>query len=298
MNFSDFSCEVYRLLLQDWGNRGLLSHLSPRPLPDVLQLLSADRVGIVSGFPVQAASGRICGETDGPSGTAHLAHALLAAGKEVFCVTDPLQAPLFRAALGARAPEATLVILSAESDAADFRQLLWERQPELLIALERPGKAADGHFYSMGNCIRDAAIIDTDPLFVLAKEKGISTLAIGDGGNELGMGQFRREIHRYVPHGAEICAAFSADLALAAGISNWWGWGLAALLSYHSGKNLLPDAAAEAETLAAVVAAGGVDGLHGRQECSVDGFPLARQLTLLASLQELVEAALREPICC
>ncbi|MFR8330018.1 MAG: glutamate cyclase domain-containing protein [Clostridium fessum] len=63
---------------------------------------------------------------------------------------------------------------------------------------------------------------------------------MGDGGNEMGMGTFRREILAGVPHGELICTAEAADLTLASGVSNWWGWGIASLLSLELGRNLLP----------------------------------------------------------
>ena len=137
----------------------------------------------------------------------------------------------------------------------------------------------------------DAIVADTDPLFSLANRRGVVTIGIGDGGNELGMGGLRPLVERSVPNGAEICAALAGDYTLAAGVSNWWGWGLAALLSVRCGRLLLPSVEEETRMLDAVLQAGAVDGALKKAARSVDGIPLDFHLRLL---QDLTDAAAQE----
>ena len=125
-------------------------------------------------------------------------------------------------------------------------------------------------------------ISDTDCLLLGGKAV---TIAIGDGGNELGMGALRSYIEAGVPCGELICADLAADYTLAAGVSNWWGWGIAALLSLRLGRDLLPSDGQESRLLDAVVRAGGVDGVTRRRECTVDSLSLEQNLDVLRALR-------------
>ena len=109
----------------------------------------------------------------------------------------------------------------------------------------------------------------------------------------MGMGAFEREIRSHVPCGQSICASESAMFTLAAGVSNWWGWGIASLLSVMCGKDLLPSEDEEAEMLRRVVAAGGVDGCTKRPEATVDALPLSLHLSLLRTVRSLTETAMK-----
>lgn len=93
----------------------------------------------------------------------------------------------------------------------------------------------------------------------------------------MGMGTFRREILAGVPHGELICTAEAADLTLASGVSNWWGWGTPPALP-ELGRNLLPSDRTETELLRRAVAAGGVDGCT--KSGTTDALPLRRHLEI------------------
>ena len=107
-------------------------------------------------------------------------------------------------------------------------------------------------------------------------------------------GTFRREILAGVPHGELICTAEAADLTLASGVSNWWGWGIASLLSLELGRNLLPSDRTETELLRRVVAAGGVDGCTKKAELTVDALPLETHLRILQSVRKLTDETLKK----
>ena len=121
----------------------------------------------------------------------------------------------------------------------------------------------------------------------LAAERGCVTVAIGDGGNELGMGALLPQIAAGVPHGAEIGAVLPAQYTLGAGVSNWWGPGLAALLSHETGRNLMLTPEEDRALLQAVVNAGAVDGCTKERALSVDSYPVSVQLDLRRRLAEL-----------
>lgn len=288
-----FSEQVCTLMRQDPGGRGLPAGIPPLPADAAADtLFGAGRTLLLTGFSIPCGGKTgVRGETDGPSGTANLAAALSAVGGEVCVVTDAVSFPLVQAALDLRAPEAKLVRFPQEQPEQAAEALLASFVPTHLVALERPGKALDGHFHNMRGEQIDAIVADTDPLFSLANQRGVVTIGIGDGGNELGMGGLRPLVERSVPNGAEICAALAGDYTLAAGVSNWWGWGLAALLSVRCGRLLLPSVEEETRMLDAVLQAGAVDGALKKAARSVDGIPLDFHLRLL---QDLTDAAAQE----
>ena len=281
------------IMKQDFGGRGLLASLPVSPLAAVsTSLAHAKRAILLTGFPVRMPDGSVTGETDGPSGTANLAAALLAAGCGVSVVTDWSSYPHLEAALRFRAPQATLIRLPEQNTDDFIRTFIHDARPTHLISLERPGKAENGHYHSMRGEQLDDMITDSSLFLPAAKEAGATVISIGDGGNEMGMGTFRREILAGVPHGDLICTAEAADLTLASGVSNWWGWGIASLLSLKLGRNLLPSDRTEAELLRRVVAAGGVDGCTKKAELTVDALPLETHLGILQSVRRLTDEML------
>lgn len=284
----DFYKQLYTIMSHDPGGRGFQG-----PEPDLTALgaalKNARRVLLLTGFPVAAADGRgMVGETDGPVGTAELAAALGALGVAVTAAADAPAFPPLSAALQAAGAEAKAVLIPSVGTEDFLATLVAEVRPDVFIALERPGKGADGHFHNMRGGIIDDSVADTDCLLSLAHDAGAVTVGIGDGGNELGMGALRALAPR--PNGLSIAAARPADYALTAGVSNWWGPGLAALLSYETGRWLLPTAERETAILQAVVDAGGVDGRDGQSALRVDGLPLEAHLERLKALSALLKA--------
>ena len=276
---TDYSalCSILQI---DPGCRGLLGQLPPPDLANVTRLLlQSQRVIITSGFPVY---GTGVAETDGPPGTANLAFALTELGKDVLLVTDPCASPVILAAKDQRAPLAAVAVVDETDPWESCKSILTDFKPDVIIALERPGMAADGHFHNMRGIIIDQDIASTEALFTA----GIPTIGIGDGGNELGMGCYRSQIEEKVPHGDLICADQCCTYPLAAGVSNWWGWGLAALLSAESGKMLLPTDEEETALLEAVLAAGGLDGVTKEPTMTVDNLTLAQHLEILSQVRD------------
>lgn len=271
-----------KIMKQDFGGRGLLASLPESPLEETaLALRDARHVILLTGFPVRRPNSSYIGETDGPSGTANLAAALTALGCRVTVVTDRPSYALLEAALRFRAPKSMLILLPELNPRTFIRHFVSDSRPTHFISLERPGKARDGHYYNMRGQIIDDMITDSDLFLSMAKKAGAVTISIGDGGNEMGMGAFREQIEAGVPYGERLCAFESADYPLASGVSNWWGWGIASLLSVMSGQYLLPNENTETELLSRVVEAGGIDGATKEHAMTVDSLPLSVHLDIL-----------------
>lgn len=255
----------------DPGGRGLAERVSAgRLLPAAESLSASRRVLIVSGFCIRAA---LIGETDGPPGALSLADALRQVGTHVHLLSDRYSAGLLEAGMAASDRAHPLTLLPDDPAAAEalIDELAAAFAPSHVIAIERPGGAADGHRYSMRGEILDDVAPATDRLLAPPWPRHYTTLAIGDGGNEVGLGSLRAELSAHVLHGEKIFCTTAADHVIAAGISNWGGYALAAALSLLHGRLLIRTPEQERALLAAMVEAGAVDGCTRERALSVDG---------------------------
>lgn len=240
-------------------------------------LMQATSVGLITGFFVPR--GDVAApETDGPIGTALLAASLAACGVPARIATDTPCADAVRAAVAA-----TSVVVAVDevavSDQAALNRLVADWRAASLshaIAIERCGRSVDGKPRNMRGVDVSPWTAPLDDLFLGGPWK---KLAVGDGGNEVGMGRLPAGlIARTVPNGAEIACVTSCDHLTVAGVSNWGAYGLMAALAV-----LRPDwqptiakfLTAErdlAVTRAIVDKAGAVDGVTALREPTVDGF--------------------------
>ncbi len=284
---SDVFSRIWQVMETDPGNRGLTRDLPRADLKKLgFSLLEAGEVFIISGFPVQRAGGK--GETDGPVGTANLAAVLEQIGKKVTVITDEPSCAAMLAGCSIYAPSAEVLCVPKNGAQAFCYGLLKHRKPTHVIAIERPGRGADGHFHNFRGEYIDDLLADTD---LLLYDKNTVTIGIGDGGNELGMGNFRDMIEQRVNHGEVICADAPADFTLTSGVSNWWGWGIRAVLSAITGRDLMPTDEQENKLLRAVVYNGCVDGVTGESQLTVDHLTQEENLRVLRELR----AALNTP---
>ncbi|MBF4694425.1 DUF4392 domain-containing protein [Fusibacter ferrireducens] len=245
-------------------------------------------VMIVTGFVIRDC---LTGETDGPLGAIALASALEQLGKCVVLVTDVFTERILRDCCRIKAVKAPIEVIPREGAEPFCDGIIQTYKPTHIVAIERPGMAQDGHYYSMRGEDLSDMVSNADHLFINAKRHGIVTLAVGDGGNEIGMGKVAPLIHKYVKKGAYISAVTSADYLVVAGVSNWGGHALAAVLSMLEKKMLLHDCSMETQLLEAMVSAGAVDGCTKQRALTVDGLSLEENLDVLEALRRIVKTA-------
>lgn len=263
---------IEKVVAKDIRHRGIGGLVRWGSLEPAARSLSAARkVVVLSGFYLNETRS---GETDGPPGAKSVGDALTATGVEVAHVTDQVSLA-FYPAMGVPA-----LLFAPEA--------LKELAPSHLLAIERPGRADDGRYYSMSGKEITAHTAPLDDWFLAAPGLGIVTIAIGDGGNEIGMGNVREQVARDVPHGGKIASAVDADHLIVSGVSNFGAYGLAAALSVIAGRDLLPSDASAARAVEACVAAGACCGQTHQNAPLVDGTPLQTAFALLAELRVLI----------
>ncbi|TCO69849.1 DUF4392 domain-containing protein [Marinisporobacter balticus] len=255
------------------------------------ELWTSATVFIVTGFCIRDT---LTGETDGPIGAISLAGALEQLGKKVVIITDKYSKEILERCCVVKKICAPVESVPHKAAKSFCDQLIEDYKPSHIIAIERPGRAKDGHCYSMRGEDLSDIVPNTDILFERAIERGITTLAVGDGGNEVGMGKVRSFVVHYVHQGEKICAALSCDCLLVAGVSNWGGHALTAALSLLSDSMLLHDMYTEIKLLKSMVEVGGVDGCTKKRALTVDGLSLEENIEILQKLRLLVELAMDE----
>ncbi len=225
---------------------------------------------LTTGFPIVPPGNP---ETDGPLGTVVLARALARLGATPVLVVEPMVRDPITALLtelGCDFPVETVGPAEANADA-----LLARYEPTAVVAIEKPGRCADGSYRNMGgeNILEHVGSVDA--LFEEAREQGIPTVAVGDGGNEIGMGVVQSTVEAEIPHGETIACVTPVDTLVVAGVSNWGAYGIVTALSVLAGENLLHTGETERRLLATSLEAGCVDGVSGTAELCVDGIPSA-----------------------
>lgn len=278
--------EIDRVIRTHIEKRGLEGISSGSALEQAVDSLAgSERVIIVTGFLVQAC---MIGETDGPIGALSLSHALERMGRETMILTDSFSLEMLKRGAKILGLKARIEAIPLEETDAYLERQLMKFSPSHIVAIERPGSAEDGRCYSMNGEDLSHWIPSADHLFESGKAMGIETIAVGDGGNELGMGGYRDYIHRSVANGRKIASRTGADHLIVAGVSNWGAHGLAAAMSLQAERMLMYPADTETDLLSAIVASGAVDGVTKRTERSVDGYSEEENLGIYKKLLKIV----------
>jgi len=253
---------------------GLLQHLFIRTPTNSVQAPGSPPVVLIgTGFPVVGTF-----ETDGPVGAIALYDTLKSLGAQPIIVCGQ---PLVGALAQQYETHEIRVGAHANNVATTIRETqiaLDHYQPQAIISIERPGQAQDGHYYNMrGEQISDRAAC-FDEFMNLAN---CPTIAIGDGGNEIGMGKVTQALQdlNIVP------AVTSADELIVADVSNWGAYGIIAFLGLWHGQDLL--AKIDPLTILKYLSElGSVDGVTRENELTEDGLNVSEGLSVISQLRQ------------
>ena len=163
--------------------------------------------------------------------------------------------------------------------------------PTVMIAVERCGLTDEGVYRNMRGIDVSGYHAKIDYLFRTHE----ASVGIGDGGNEIGMGNLAAAIPMVMPMAGRPSATTTTRLVIAS-VSNWGAWGIIAAMSRLRGRNLLPSVHDAHDLAVRTVALGAVDGTTGRRTESVDGFSLEENDRVLARDAHLARPIRREPL--
>jgi len=276
---------IDHLLALDPGGRGIAGFsVEGGALRAARALQGAGRVLIATGFVVADGTA----ETDGPPGAAVLGRALRRLGASVRYTSDPVVLPVLEASLRALG-EPTDVFAYPEGATAAADVLARER-PTHLIAIERPGRGRDGDYLNARGVSVAQWNRPLDEMFLLAARSAVPdagrpvTIGVGDGGNEIGMGNVHAQLKREGALMARIASVVSVDHLVVAGVSNWGAYGIVGQLGRLTGQRLLHTPAEERKLIDACVGAGAADGLTRRCEPTVDALDADTHAAVVALL--------------
>lgn len=324
--------QLEKLLLavqQDAGDRGLArseDNLISRSKGDFeaacASLAKGTGVVVFTGFYIPTATPP-APETDGPLGALFIARTLANLGRQVIITCEKNCMLAFNACIQhlGLSDKISLVASPLETH-ADYAQNFFLLLKEMIgdishfIAIEKCGPSHLPHSVSDQNI---NAFLDSteessrgkiltmsgkditthtapvhlcfDPKFCFANN--ITRLGIGDGGNEIGMGNIPwNVIAANINNGAKIACATTVDHLIVAGVSNWGGYALGAallLLTYQHNFSSL-DSETELEILEIMVKQGGlVDGRLGQMIASVDGIDWSIHASVIESLAKTLK---------
>jgi hypothetical protein len=227
---------------------------------------------IGTGFPVLDTF-----ETDGPVGAIVLYNVIKHLGaKPVIVCGAPLSKALaadfnvFEIAVDALA--------NSQSEAASALQQL---QPELIISIERPGLSDQGGYFNMRGEDISPRCASFDEFLTQAQ---CPTIGIGDGGNEIGMGNIKQAIKQLdiTP------AATPCDELLIADVSNWAAHGVIALLSHWHQQDLFA-LTEPLDVLKYISDRGSVDGVTRANTLTEDSLPASAGDQLVNQLKAAIK---------
>jgi hypothetical protein len=249
-------------------------------------------------------------------GAASLARSLVLAygAKPVLLVNEAdvaaTSAALIAAGLYCRSLEAALdlpvtaaVVAVPSDDAAAGRlaeELLARTRPRAFVAIERPGANERGHYHSGGGLRLTDHCGRVDLLVPILRERAVPTIAIGDGGNELGCEAIRDDVLRIVPNaarcacpcGGTLVPATRVDHLVMASISNWGAYAVeACLAAIEKRPELLHDGAVDARIHEACAMAMANNGAPNLLDPGSDAVPLNVHASFLELAAFMVASA-------
>ncbi|WP_299621671.1 glutamate cyclase domain-containing protein [uncultured Tateyamaria sp.] len=332
-DFVKYDEQLDRLVNLDIGNRGIepLYDASRALVGGPLVAAAADRLlAIPQGGSVIVTTGSVSrawlspelGENDGPSGAAAVVRALWLARRAttVVVIEETLiaaMAAVLRACGLAVVDHATAREASADGSMACVvlesypvedvagqaaaRDMLKRLKPDLLFSTERVGRNENGIYYNMRGRDYGMGRARIDMLFDEGLARGIPVVAVGDGGNEIGMGVVADVVKTAIPYGGPgdcpcgggIGAVSGADVLVTAAVSNWGCSAICAAMALRVGDaRLVHTPAMEARLLEVMTANGLINSADGIIDPHVDGI---RDTTHIA-LAEMAEAVVRKAL--
>ena len=217
-------------------------------------------------------------ETDGPVGTLFLAKALKKLGFRPVILTDDFCKGFFE-------DEGIEVLyMPFDADVDWCMERLGSFTPVGLISIERCGENNEREYANMRGISISDKTAAADLFFRIALGI-VPTIGVGDGGNEIGMGNVANIIEEKLS--LKPCVVTVDELVIAT-VSNWGAYAIIAYLQKLTGEKVFFDFEEAQAFIKKTVDMGSVDGVLKKQIVSVDGFGMEIEKEIIDSLGDAI----------
>ena len=190
----------------------------------------------------------------------------------------------------------------ADQAAAQADAILARDDPAAVISIECPGANEKGVYHNATGLDVTALEAKQDVLFEKLQAKGVLNIAIGDLGNEIGMGTIRDTLEKSIPYAAKgacrcgcgggIAVRTQADNIITATVSDWGCYAMIAALAYlKEDPDIMHTPELEQKTVETASSCGMID-MYGWLIPAIDGFGLEINMPIVALMREMVKSAL------
>ena len=279
------SKEEIENIIMSHSNRGmpiLRKHLPPNYCKEAAEYILSWEKGVIfitTGFYVAGHA-----ETDGPPGALTLCLILKKLGYIPVILTDKYCQNFFEKY------DIKVIYMDIkmenESKINFIERTIKEYDPKGMISIERCGLNTENKYANMRNISIDEHTAEID-LFFLNYYKKIPTIGIGDGGNEIGMGNLENIIKNNLEL---IPCKIKVDKLIISSVSNWGGYGLAAYLCLLTKNKEFFESVEETikNYIKYIVSIGSIDGVTHENKEKVDGNDIDIELNIIRSLLKVI----------
>ena len=279
------SKEEIENIIMSHSNRGmpiLRKHLPPNYCKEAAEYILSWEKGVIfiaTGFYVAGHA-----ETDGPPGALTLCLILKKLGYIPVILTDKYCQNFFEKY------DIKVIYMDIkmenESKINFIERTIKEYDPKGMISIERCGLNTENKYANMRNISINEHTAEID-LFFLNYYKKIPTIGIGDGGNEIGMGNLENIIKNNLEL---IPCKIKVDKLIISSVSNWGGYGLAAYLCLLTKNKEFFESVEETikNYIKYIVSIGSVDGVTHENKEKVDGNDIDIELNIIRSLLKVI----------
>ena len=181
--------------------------------------------------------------------------------------------------------------------------IIAQGKPSAVIAIEAPGANKKGEYHNAIGLSVTELEAKSDILFTKLQEMGVLNIAIGDLGNELGMGTIADQLDQYIPYAAEgrcncpcgggLASAVAADHIITATTSDFGCYGLMAAMAYLLRDiDIMQTGKLEREAIYAASRSGMID-MYGWLVPAIDGFDDDLNVNVVELMRKCVEYAIK-----
>ena len=213
-------------------------------------------------------------ETDGPVGTVFLAKALKKLGYRPVILTDDYCKGFFDG------EGVEVIYMPFDADLDWCMETLGSFTPVGLISIERCGENTERDYANMRGVSITEKTAAADLFFRIALGI-VPTIGVGDGGNEIGMGNVAEIIEEKLS--LKPCVVTVDNLVIAT-VSNWGAYAIIAYLEKLSRQKVFMTFEEARAFIKKTVDLGSVDGVLKEQIVSVDGFGMETEKEIIDSL--------------